>query len=323
MSDRPSVAALARMHGIPWHQANRRYDELTAAGSPEPAPAVAGSAPVDSIVEAVLARLGLGTRAEAPASRVEPRGLTVRHEGRPARVGVVTDTHYPYQDERAISVAMQILADFKPDLVVHLGDVFDFYMISRFAKDPKRGKAVREEIDSAKPLWSALDALGCDVAVIEGNHDHRFDLMLNSTGGMSGLVSVRDLTGCPERFWWLANQSHLLVGPMAFLHGDVRGTNGGKHAARTLMSKLQINFVCGHFHREDRVGLADYHGVPHQGVVVPCLSRVEEAYEYNRVPDSVNGLATVEIDHDENLAEVRTHVIDRGRCRAFGKTYRA
>lgn len=321
---RPSVAALARQHGLSWHEANARYAELAAAVGAGPTDGPSASLDLDALAALVAGMMGRRPEAAAaPPGPPPPPDLFVECPGRPTRIGVLADTHFPYHDPRAIELALAALADWGPDLIVHLGDVYDFYMISRFAKDPRRGRSVAEEVRSADAFWADLAAFGCPVYVLKGNHDDRLDQRLNEAGGMAGLTSVDELARAGDRVTWLPSQAHLRVGPVVFLHGDVRGKNGGKHAARSLLDRLNVTFVCGHFHREDRAGTSDYHRRPRRGVVVPCLARLEESWEYNRVPDSVNGFAAVDVDHDEGLADVQTFVVDSGRVRAFGRTYRA
>lgn len=93
------------------------------------------------------------------------------------RVAFPTDEHFPYQDEHARSVAMQITRDFNPTIRVSGSDGMDFYAISRFDKDPRRLKAggLQREID----LWKKGQKEWRDASpeakaiYIPGNHEDR------------------------------------------------------------------------------------------------------------------------------------------------------
>ena len=54
-----------------------------------------------------------------------------------------TDEHFPFQDEHARSVALQITADFQPEIRIAGSDGLDFYGLSKFDKDPHRMKNQR------------------------------------------------------------------------------------------------------------------------------------------------------------------------------------
>ncbi len=51
-----------------------------------------------------------------------------------------TDEHFPFQDEHARSVALQIVADFQPEVRIAGSDGLDFYALSKFDKDPHQDK---------------------------------------------------------------------------------------------------------------------------------------------------------------------------------------
>ena len=57
------------------------------------------------------------------------------------KLAFVTDEHHPFQDDHARSVALKIVQDFDPDMVVCGSDGIDFYQVSHFDKNPERVKA--------------------------------------------------------------------------------------------------------------------------------------------------------------------------------------
>jgi hypothetical protein len=98
------------------------------------------------------------------------------------KIAFPTDEHYPFQDESARSVALQIVQDFSPDEMIVGSDGLDFYSLSVFDKDPNRikdGNAQRE-IDA----WKAGQREWISAApkakrrYIQGNHEFRFERQL-------------------------------------------------------------------------------------------------------------------------------------------------
>ena len=53
------------------------------------------------------------------------------------KIAFPTDEHFPFQDERARSIALEIVRDFNPDVLISGSDGVDFYALSKFSKNPK------------------------------------------------------------------------------------------------------------------------------------------------------------------------------------------
>ena len=88
---------------------------------------------------------------------------------------VDTDTLDPFHDEAAMAIAVGIVADVNPDLIVLLGDVLDLPAWSRFTQEPAFAFTTQEAIDRTH-LWLAelrANAPDARIVYIEGNHDRR------------------------------------------------------------------------------------------------------------------------------------------------------
>lgn len=85
------------------------------------------------------------------------------------------DTHHPFHDATALNVVRGVIADTKPDLVVHLGDLLDCYKISSFSKDPSRVDSLQDEIDAARIHLAQVSSLAPDAEklLLGGNHEDR------------------------------------------------------------------------------------------------------------------------------------------------------
>lgn len=97
----------------------------------------------------------------APAIAGAPPGPEPTQPGHPrlvrwptilGRIAWLSDIHVPYHDPRAVAAALAVLADFRPNLTVIGGDLYDCYSISRYSKDPDRREALQDEFDAARPI---------------------------------------------------------------------------------------------------------------------------------------------------------------------------
>ena len=59
---------------------------------------------------------------------------------------VLSDLHFPYQNNEAISIAMQNGLDNNVNTIFLLGDVLDFFQCSRFEKTPHK-RSIAQEFD--------------------------------------------------------------------------------------------------------------------------------------------------------------------------------
>lgn len=89
-----------------------------------------------------------------------------------------TDIHAPFQNDRAVDVACQIMFDFDPEIVPAGSDGIDHYRVSSFDKDPARVKALtwQKEIDVWKKIQRKINDATPNAKRrpwISGNHEDR------------------------------------------------------------------------------------------------------------------------------------------------------
>ena len=200
-----------------------------------------------------------------------------------------TDEHYPFQDERARSVALQIARDFDPDLRIAGSDGIDFYTLSSFDRDPERitGSHLQQEIN----LWRAgqrewIDAApNAEAKFIIGNHEDRLRRYLWKHPELTGLDALKlaNLLGLQDLGIEMADKSGLevLAGDLVIKHGSfVRKNSGYAAYAELEREKFSISVLTGHTHR----GGTTY-TTSRKGVVVAhecfCLCDLEPDYISN------------------------------------------
>jgi len=164
------------------------------------------------------------------------------------RFGIIPDVHRPYHNKKAWNLAITALKDFKPDVLIHLGDHCDFYKISRFIKDPSREFNFEAEINDCNLGLDELDEIGASRRIfIGGNHEDRLTRYLQQTAPeLFGLVDVPKLLKLDIRGWeYVPYREHIKIGKLYATH-DVGVA--GKYAIFRAASTFQHPVVVGHTH---------------------------------------------------------------------------
>lgn len=162
---------------------------------------------------------------------------------------VVPDTHAPYHDQRAWELMMTVARDIKPNGIVCIGDLADFYSVSSHSKDPNRALRLDEELHVVGALLDELDSLKAERKIfIGGNHEDRLERYLrNVAPELYNLVSIPQVLKLEERAWeYVPYKESIQVGKVYFTH-DV-GT-AGKYSVYRVMDAFQHSVVTGHTHR--------------------------------------------------------------------------
>jgi Icc-related predicted phosphoesterase len=54
------------------------------------------------------------------------------------------DIHYPFQNNSALEWCIEVVRKEKPDLVIQVGDLYDFYAFSKYTRSPSKIKLSTE-----------------------------------------------------------------------------------------------------------------------------------------------------------------------------------
>lgn len=172
------------------------------------------------------------------------------------KLAFATDEHAPFHDPRARKVALEIVADFQPDILVVGSDGIDFYAISHFDRDPARLKAggLQAEIDA----WKANQREWADAAgeavrwFIPGNHEDRLRKYLWRHPELYGLeaLDLPNLLALEELGIGYDDSDELVVDNLVIKHGEIVRS----HSAVTARAELEnerhaVNVITGHTHR--------------------------------------------------------------------------
>jgi len=173
------------------------------------------------------------------------------------RTLVLGDTHFPFQDDTAISAAIDYLKYIKPERVILNGDLNDFYALSKFSKDPERSLRLQEEIDVTVEFLQRVRkaAPQSDIVWNEGNHEVRMRHFLSDKAPQLAYLRSLQMESLMEveRFGIRYNRANARgavvdVGLVSVGHFDICR----KHSADTAQALVNARFgtvVTGHVHR--------------------------------------------------------------------------
>src|ERR1051326_432064 len=170
---------------------------------------------------------------------------------------ILPDLQLPYHDEKSLTAVEKLMADYRFDGYLQIGDLMDFDCISSHNKNNLRaveGKRIMADYDVASALLDRHQAIvrsknpHAEFAIIEGNHELRMSKYLDANPAMEGMVEVPTcLEFGRRRIKWIPYWSTgkvFKIGKATFIHG--RYTN--EHHAKKHVTKHGCNIFYGHTH---------------------------------------------------------------------------
>lgn len=165
-------------------------------------------------------------------------------------VVAIPDLHLPWVEWKAVAKIYSAIDDLNPDYVIQLGDAFDFFAYSRFAKPPT-GITPEEEIEEgfqgACRLWNNIHKAAPRAKKIQLSGNHEARLVRSTMERFPEVYSL--LTRAQGDFWKFKNvttihdhRHELEINGVIYCHGWL--TQLGAHA-RYLLKPV----VHGHSHR--------------------------------------------------------------------------
>ena len=245
-----------------------------------------------------------------------------RSKTRPEMHVVLSDQHIPHQDPIVEDLSIQFVKEHRPAVIHLLGDIMDFYPLSRFDKDPARIDDLQSDIDATIRYFQRLRSVAPRAQIIysEGNHEARLRKYLWSNAKeLAGLSSMKfEKLTCLEEFKikWVDSMHPYMVGKLLFIHGDlVRRWSAA--SAKGHYDKYGCCVIHGHTHRQGsfyHTTMGGTYGAWENG----CLCSLKP--EYCISPDWQNGWSTVWFAdrgffHVEQVCVVKGQYVYHGRLK--------
>lgn len=172
---------------------------------------------------------------------------------------VIPDLHVPYHDVESLQALNQFIRDFKPDTIIQQGDMYDFYDISRFDKNPERVGYLQKELDIGFKIWWEWRRLCPEARLVfkKGNHEGRMEKYLMRNPELFSLRSLK----LPTIFgldklnveYVPSEQNFFINDNLMVLHGDkddgCKYSANSAYSAKLTLDKIGKSLIMGHTHR--------------------------------------------------------------------------
>jgi len=175
----------------------------------------------------------------------------------------------PFHDEKAMQVALQLINELQPDVIVNLGDLVDFAEFSRFEQEPAFQMTVQETINRAYQFLceQKANAPNAHIVIVEGNHDRRIQkAIVNNLKSAFALtraqvpeswdeklpvlslphllrldeLGVEYVSGYPAARYWINDR-------LKCIHGHI--VRSGGSTAKAVNDNERVSVIFGHVHR--------------------------------------------------------------------------
>ena len=189
------------------------------------------------------------------------------------KILIVPDCHFPFHNKKAFELMIKAGKKFKPDVVVVLGDFWDFYSVSDHLRDADRKLHFKEEIESGLAGLAQLELLGAKRhCFLSGNHEERLIRHFNKLqqnhelqklfdAGILSKKTIQDFFGRLGKKWeFTPYRKQLKIGKMTFIHDLGQAGLGAVTNAETVM---QGSVVMGHVHSNQMVIKSNLKGKTH------------------------------------------------------------
>lgn len=170
----------------------------------------------------------------------------------------------------------------KPHLIVVHGDFFDFYSVSRHAKDPMVDfKTWKDEMQEAR---GALDELISKVphrelVFLEGNHEKRLVRYINDHAPkLAGIFKPEEIMGLPKDIKYInyGQNGKFVIGDLVCVHGS----RAGENPAASMVKKFRSSVIFGHTHKIQEYHIQNAHGQDFVALNIGWLGNQSKAAEY-------------------------------------------
>lgn len=194
------------------------------------------------------------------------------------RVNVVAlgDLHIPYQDQAALSAALEFVRKNNPKNIVLLGDMLDLPQASRHGGNETK-TTVEQDLGALRGLVYRLRAstTGTRIYYCLGNHEVRL-AKLNGLSASHRAVASRQILHMFDEFadHVTPYMDSLVLDGVTYTHGAMSRKGAGS-TARAMIELYGTHIVCGHTHRAASVASTTAHGEERIGIEAGCLRSLD------------------------------------------------
>jgi predicted phosphodiesterase len=230
-----------------------------------------------------------------------------------SKILFLSDIHFPYHDEQALKLALEVGIKDEVDCIYLNGDILDFYQVSSFDRDPRK-RRFKDEIEMGKQFLSILrrEFPKAHIYYKVGNHEIRlWRYMKVKAPELLDLeiFSFEELLEFSKHnVHYVDGQTMAQIGSLAVFHGHEFGGSvfSPVNVARGLYLRAKSSAICGHSHQTSEHTERDVNGKVTTCWSVGCLSELSPDYApYNKWN---LGFARIDLDGDSfHIKNFRIH----------------
>ena len=227
---------------------------------------------------------------------------------------VLSDIHLPYQDNKALELAINYGVENNVNAVYLNGDTLDMYQASRFIKD-RRLRDLAGELEICREFLKMLkETFNCPIYFKIGNHEARWEhyLMLKAPEllGIDDFKLEQILRFREFGVTLVKDKQIAMAGKLPILHGHewYGGFAPPVNPARGLFLKAKESAMVGHHHRTSEHTEKSLSGDVTTTWSTGCLCGLEPEYApYNNYN---HGFAHVKVSKDGNYELKNLRIIN-------------
>lgn len=249
---------------------------------------------------------------------------------------VFSDIHYPEHDEKALNVAEQVLADFKPDRIIYLGDTYDATPVSHWLKDKKQALENKRLLKDYQAIQSMIDRHAKlagnslkEIVYMQGNHCDWIREYIERNPEVDGLINIENHLKSPSKnvkFTMLPfinskgkNDRVYQIGKLYLIHGDY--TN--KYHSSKTVDTFGRNVMYAHTHSVQETTKVNPIDVEdrHMAVSIGCLADRNPKYMEGRPNAWVHAFALVYVQKNGDFNHYVVRISNGKTVAPWGKLY--
>lgn len=188
---------------------------------------------------------GLTNKKEKTINKIErpqlklPQNELSLHSDRKLKVFCIPDMHLPWVCFESLKIIYERIEIEKPDIVIQLGDLYDFYAHSKYARSHDLctpAEEIFEAYEMAKEFWKHIKKItkrNCRLIQLAGNHTDRIiKRVLEKYPELLCLVDVSKLFKFDDVEIILDSRKELEIEGVVYIHGYL--TKIGDHCKHIL-----------------------------------------------------------------------------------------
>ena len=237
------------------------------------------------------------------------------------RLGIISDIHVPYHDERALRASLVHLKASRIDHLLINGDLCDFYSISRFQRKPSK-RNFKNELTQIRAFLHGLrkEFRNIPITLKKGNHEARWDHWLWEHApeiAESDEMDLRTWLHCEQLDIATVHDLDLMeFGRLPILHGHElgKGIAAPVNPARGAYLRAKHTILVGHHHRTSSHCESNLYLDECQVWSMGCLCDLRP--DYHKYGNSNHGFAMAERDKAGEFSVQNFRISKAGNVRA-------